>query len=627
MSSIGELTFFIGLQVQQKEDGIFISQDKYVDDILKKFSYIDVKSASTLVDLEKPLVKDGDANDVDVHLYRSMIRDSPFELVSYTDSDYARATQDRKSTTGGCQFLGNRLISCQCKKQTVVATSTTEAEYVAAASCYLLTKGFDVGRFQYLVSTDETVHKEMGDIMERAVTTASSLEAKQDSEFCDKHKMVAYLEKSEGSEEFHQIIDFLSASHIKIPSLPTAEIFKQLALIGVITPLFDTMLVQHQGEEPSTSPSRITFSLSLSTQTHPSTSHPPVTKEATLMPHESPLQSVHSLGRDEGSSSLNDLMVLYTSLTKKVESLESELKQTKQTFNAALIKLIKRVKKLEQTIKTSQARRRTKIVISDDEDAEEDSSKQGRKISKIDKDPTISLVQEEEWYGLGGCRDINGEKNSKSLEPLKKIKKRVQVQISIDEELAKKVFEEEQARFNVEQEAKFKAEQEKKGIDFETNLKLQKASWMKEKEVVSAHDIVGECRSYPAVVLRYHAIQNRSFSKDGSFNHSDYMIVYVAPMKALVAEDVGNLSNRLKDYGVSVMELSGDQSLTLTTFHSTESNSNEEANVTGSMVKSSKEMRLKKFDFVTEDGRHIHLTEEQIDNQKNLEEAKAEAAK
>ncbi|GJR57860.1 putative ribonuclease H-like domain-containing protein [Tanacetum coccineum] len=62
-------------------------------------------------------------------------RDSPFELVAYSDSDYAGATQDRKSTNGGCQFLGNRLISWQCKKQTVVATSTTEAEYVAAANC------------------------------------------------------------------------------------------------------------------------------------------------------------------------------------------------------------------------------------------------------------------------------------------------------------------------------------------------------------------------------------------------------------------------------------------------------------------------------------------------------------
>ncbi|GKA35203.1 hypothetical protein Tco_0721694 [Tanacetum coccineum] len=62
-------------------------------------------------------------------------KDSPFDLVAYTDSDYARASLDRKSTTGGCQFFGCRLISWQCKKQTVVANSTTEAEYVAASSC------------------------------------------------------------------------------------------------------------------------------------------------------------------------------------------------------------------------------------------------------------------------------------------------------------------------------------------------------------------------------------------------------------------------------------------------------------------------------------------------------------
>ncbi|GJV33064.1 putative ribonuclease H-like domain-containing protein [Tanacetum coccineum] len=154
----------------------------------RKFNYSDVKSALTPIDLEKPLVKDGDADDVDVHLYRSMIRslmyltaswpdimfaawysrDSPFELVAYTDSDYAGATLDRKSITGGCQFLGNRLISWQCKSKTVVATSTTEAEYVAAASCCRQV-------------SDEAVHKELGDKMERAATTASSLEAKQDS--------------------------------------------------------------------------------------------------------------------------------------------------------------------------------------------------------------------------------------------------------------------------------------------------------------------------------------------------------------------------------------------------------------------------------------------------------------
>ncbi|GKB83863.1 putative ribonuclease H-like domain-containing protein [Tanacetum coccineum] len=158
MSSMGELTFFLGLQVKQKKDGIFISQDKYVDEILKKFGFTEVKTASTPMETQKPLLKDEDGEEVDVHMYRSMIgslmyltssrpdimfvvcacaryqvnpkvshlhvvkrifrylkgqpklglwypKDSPFDLVAYTDSDYAGASLDRKSTTGGCQFL------------------------------------------------------------------------------------------------------------------------------------------------------------------------------------------------------------------------------------------------------------------------------------------------------------------------------------------------------------------------------------------------------------------------------------------------------------------------------------------------------------------------------------------
>ncbi|GKA87587.1 putative ribonuclease H-like domain-containing protein [Tanacetum coccineum] len=155
MSSMGELTFFLGLQVKQIKNGIFISQDKYVAEILKKFRFTDVKHASTPMETHKPLLKDEDSEEVDVHMYRSMIgslmyltfsrpdimfvvcypKDSPFDLVAYTDSDCAGASLDRKSTTGGCQFLGCRLISWQCKKQTMVANSTTEAEYVDASSC------------------------------------------------------------------------------------------------------------------------------------------------------------------------------------------------------------------------------------------------------------------------------------------------------------------------------------------------------------------------------------------------------------------------------------------------------------------------------------------------------------
>nr|GEW18674.1 hypothetical protein [Tanacetum cinerariifolium] len=100
-----------GLQVKQKKDGIYISQDEYVAEILRKFRLTDEKLASTPIDTKKPLLKDPD------------------------DSDYAGASLDRKSTTRGCQFLGCRLIFWQYKKQTIRATSSTKAEYVATASC------------------------------------------------------------------------------------------------------------------------------------------------------------------------------------------------------------------------------------------------------------------------------------------------------------------------------------------------------------------------------------------------------------------------------------------------------------------------------------------------------------
>ncbi|GKE79529.1 hypothetical protein Tco_1545649 [Tanacetum coccineum] len=104
MSSMRELTFFLRLQVIQINDGIFISQDKYVAGILNKFDFSSVKTASTPIETNKALLKDEEAEDVDVHLNRSMIRsliDSPFDLEAFSDSDYARASLDRKSTIGG----------------------------------------------------------------------------------------------------------------------------------------------------------------------------------------------------------------------------------------------------------------------------------------------------------------------------------------------------------------------------------------------------------------------------------------------------------------------------------------------------------------------------------------------
>ncbi|GJW95240.1 putative ribonuclease H-like domain-containing protein, partial [Tanacetum coccineum] len=141
MSSMGELTFFIGLQVKQKEDGIFISQDKYVAKILKKFDFVSVKTASTPIETHKPLVKDEEASDVDVHLYRSMIGSLMYLTASRPDIIFAVCAcfgfqvTPKTSHLSAVKRIFRRLISWQCKKQTIMATSTTEAEYITAANC------------------------------------------------------------------------------------------------------------------------------------------------------------------------------------------------------------------------------------------------------------------------------------------------------------------------------------------------------------------------------------------------------------------------------------------------------------------------------------------------------------
>nr|GEV09181.1 hypothetical protein [Tanacetum cinerariifolium] len=145
MSSMGELTFFFGLQVKQKEDGIFICQDKYVAEILKKFDFISVKTTSTPIETKKTLVKDEEATDVDIHLYRSMISSLMYLSASRLDIMYGVCACSRVQVTPKTSHLHvvkrifRILISWQCKKQTIIATSTIEAEYVVAASYWSYT--------------------------------------------------------------------------------------------------------------------------------------------------------------------------------------------------------------------------------------------------------------------------------------------------------------------------------------------------------------------------------------------------------------------------------------------------------------------------------------------------------
>ncbi|GKF87061.1 hypothetical protein Tco_0257938, partial [Tanacetum coccineum] len=111
------------------------------------------------------------------------------------------------------------------------------------------------------------------------------------------------------------------------------------------------------------------------------------------MPHDSPFPGSHTLGSDEGRMQHNELMDLVTKLSDRVLALETNLQQTKKVYSAAFTKVIMKVKKLEKIVKSNKARRRAKIVVSDDEDAEEDPSKQGRSMKEeIDLDAGIALV-------------------------------------------------------------------------------------------------------------------------------------------------------------------------------------------------------------------------------------------
>ena len=188
MSMMGELTFFLGLQVRQLPSGIFINQSKYIADILKKFDMSNCQAISTPMEARCKIHADLTGKPFDQKTYRSMIgslmyltssrpdimfatcmcaryqanpmeshyqavkrifrylkgsmdlglwypKDTGFELTAFSDADHAGCKLDRKSTSGTVQFLGDKLVSWSSKKQNCVSTSTAEAEYVAAASC------------------------------------------------------------------------------------------------------------------------------------------------------------------------------------------------------------------------------------------------------------------------------------------------------------------------------------------------------------------------------------------------------------------------------------------------------------------------------------------------------------
>nr|GEW06628.1 putative ribonuclease H-like domain-containing protein [Tanacetum cinerariifolium] len=277
-------------------------------------------------------------------------KESPLVLEAYSDSDYAGANNDRKSTTGGCQFLDRWLISWQCKKQTIVANFSTEAEYVAAANCC----------GQYKHST---------------ILQQSSMAALK---YKEEHNKVGYLLKPTGSDDYHQIIDFLSESHIRgmVNNVGTAKKFlmyprflqtilgietrvnKQYKVLVFSSKLFTNMRVNFAGNSMPLLPTMLlqaaagrgaetTFSDPVppvlehdhrSAQLETAAGSFPSTKDAHMGAnfHTSPVRSSHTPPVDHPSGGVEDPITLtalssvVSTLVQKVKSLEVKLKTKKR---------------------------------------------------------------------------------------------------------------------------------------------------------------------------------------------------------------------------------------------------------------------------------------------------------
>ncbi|GJX91785.1 putative ribonuclease H-like domain-containing protein [Tanacetum coccineum] len=378
MSSMGELTFFLGLQVHQQHDGIFISQDKYVADILKMFDFCYVRTATTLIESNKPLVQDEDGVDVDVLVYRSMIgslmyltasrpdimfavcacarfqvtpkashlnevkrifrylkhqpklelwypRDSPFEL----DCDYKGASLDRKSTTGGCQFLSRRLISWQCKKQTIVANSTTEAEYVTAANCYgnsmdLRMDGSCASNFSHIwvvlsLMYALTLNLLYYDSLVKQFWQTATVRTLANGT----PELVASIDDKEYTITDEDCQKQLDRQDTEIPR-PSGLNFSNVADEAY-------PLVVRVGTKGAT-----TTISSLDAGLDSGNIH-----ESPLRSHEAALHKGHTLGCVKDSLQLKELMVLVPKLVTRI-NLEKELHQTKTTYWKAVLTLVER---------------------------------------------------------------------------------------------------------------------------------------------------------------------------------------------------------------------------------------------------------------------------------------------
>nr|GEW29690.1 hypothetical protein [Tanacetum cinerariifolium] len=437
MSSMGELTFFLCLQVKQKPARIFISQDKYVAKVLRKFGLTDRKSASTPIDTEKPLLKDPDGEDVDVHTYRSMIGSLMYLTSSRPDIMFA----------------------------TVVATFSTEAEYVDDASCcaqvlWIQNQLLDYGDFLLFEEADAFLSLEddpdlpkinpfyydpEGDILLlEAILNSEPLPPLPNHEqYLPSYKKELKASSSIGDAD-------------SIDCLPNEEIFVELTRMGyekpstklifykaffsaqwkvgkgiseVDTPLFDGILVPQQVQDdvvdaakdedaaneifveptpPSPTPAEplpqqeLIHSSSQVKSTPPSSPHQsPIAQPSSPSPQQRP-----SHDAEISMTLLNTLLETCATLTMQIENLEKD-KETNEAEPA-------------EVEEVSAPRRRRGVIIQDPEEATTASLSVQSEVKSKDKEKGEKEIEEE-----------NGKRKSESSNQKAAKKKKIDEEVHV----------------------------------------------------------------------------------------------------------------------------------------------------------------------------------------------------
>ncbi|GJU52835.1 hypothetical protein Tco_1226549 [Tanacetum coccineum] len=475
----------------------FLIGSDTTSDILKKFDFWSIKTATTPIESNKPLVKDKDGEDVDVHVYRSMIGSLMYLTISRPDIMFAKidilAMQEKKQ-----DFMKILTEVDMLQLLTVVGkTKHIEIRFHFIRDCYekrlievikihtdsnvadLLTKGFDVTRFNFLVKLSlkggSAGYHVPSVLVVNHITNGHQFTMSNRHQELTSPKQTT-LSKANGlGKDFPN--PFIAGSLPKtIKQSNDPPLLRGYTLGSGEDNLELKELMENSMVKNLDSPHkfllylRITSSPSLSLQpTQPSPSPERIqpiheAEDTASMPHDSPLHVVHSHGSTDGSVQQHDLTVLVTKLNDRIDGLEKDLQQTKKTYSTALTKLVLR------RILPNRGGRFLKLMKIQRFLKYKEEDVHGEATSNTASPPKVSTAIPHVYTRRSAKDKVKAIMEEPAT--LKKVKKRTQVQLIMDEELARKIEEEERIRFNAEQEARALQEEEEERLNLEAAREL-----------------------------------------------------------------------------------------------------------------------------------------------------------